>query len=79
MIRLPGQLETGAHLVCCGARPRCHPGAQPLLLTFDQWLAQNKSRLPLEERETTYYLSSTSLKNPGASDGPFVGFRDRQS
>lgn len=50
MIRLPGRLETRSrHLVCCGARDLDGTRAlNPSLLTFDQWLAQNKSRLPLE-------------------------------
>jgi len=41
--------DAGAHLVCCGARDLDATRAlNPSLLTFDQWLAQNKSRLPLE-------------------------------
>ena len=67
-----------AHLVCCGVRDLDATRAlNQSPLTFDQWLAQKKSRLPPEQRETASYVSNTSLKSPGASDGPFVGFRDR--
>src|SRR6266487_1640118 len=54
-----------ADLVCCGARDRdATRTLNPSLLTFDQWLAQNKSRLPLESRETRLLLVEHLLEEP---------------